>query len=688
MILRTIIPGNLVNAKGLAVKLVCLCLMVFLSAVVIAQVAPPVNIKLDNQGRPIGNTQTTGGDTLTQRDSNEDSITIYYRMFDSTRVKFIDSALNDYTVRYPLPGDYLYLNQLGNAARSVLFTPNPTPGYDPGFHGFDIYQFTLANTRLYNTTRPYTEFDYILGASAEQIIKLTHTQNITPLWNIAFDYRLINSPGHYKNSNSNHSNIRLSSSFATANRRYSGNFIVIRNRSKVNENGGIQSDSFLTDPNPAYDERYNIPTNLGGDVTFNENFFSSNLTTGNDYLNQTIFLRHQYDIGQKEITYGKDSAKIQKFFPRLRFQHNFHFFNRVFNYNDQAIITDADKEIYLNHFRVAAVDTPIVMNDRWQEFTNEAAIILFPEKQNQEQYLKMGAALQVLKGWFGENPESFNGTYIFGEYRNRTRNRKFDINANGKFYVTGPYSGNYTFGGTAQTNLGPKLGALQVGFQNTNRTPSFVFEQRSDFWLDGAFSAAAENWTRITGDLYISRLKLALKAKYYLITNYAYWKDFSVPEQTATLQNVLIIGGEKKFKLTRKWNLYAELYLQQSADDAINVPFLYTRNRLAYEQNLYKNLFLSTGFEVRYFSPFKADDWSPFNGQWVTQQTETISNRPDIAAFLHLRIGGFRGFLRAENLNTINFKNGFGWTNNNMAAPLYANPGLILRLGIYWSFVN
>ena len=688
MRLSTFFQAKIIHLRALAGRLFGLCVIVLFSAVLMAQVGPPTNIRLDNQGRPMGNTQATGGDSIQQRDSNEDSITIYYRMFDSTRVRFIDSSLNDYTVRYPLPGDYLYLNQLGNAARSVLFSPYAAPGYDPGFHGFDIYHFTLANTRLYNTTRPYTEFDYVLGGKAEQIIKLTHTQNITPLWNIEFDYRLINSPGFFKNSNSNHSSIRIASSFATANRRYSGNFIVIRNRSKVNENGGIQNDSFLTSSNTAFNERFNISTNLGGDVTFNENFFASNLTTGNDYLNQTIFFRHQYDIGQKEITYGKDSAKIQKFFPRLRFQHNFLFFNRSYNYNDLTIDTDDDKKIYLDHFRVAAVDTPIIMKDRWQEFTNEAAIILFPEKQNQEQYLKLGAALQLLRGWFGGNPESFNGTYIFGEYRNRTRNRKFDINANAKLFVTGPYSGNYTFGGTAQTNLGPKLGALQVGFQNTNRTPSFVFEQRSDFWLDGAFNVAAENWTRITGDLYVSKLKLVLKAKYYLITNYAYWKDFSVPEQTATLQNVLMVGGEKKFKLTRKWNLYAELYLQQSADNAINVPFLYTRNRLAYEQNLYKNLNLSTGFEVRYFSPFNADDWSPFNGQWVTQQTETISNRPDVAAFLHLRIAGFRGFLRAENLNTINFRNGFSFTNNNMAAPLYANPGLIIRLGIYWSFVN
>ncbi len=138
MRLSTFFQVKIVHPLALASRLIGLWIMVFFSVYAISQVAPPTNIRLDNQGRPMGNTQTTGGDTLKQRDNNEDSITIYYRMFDSTRVKFLDSSLNDYTVRYPLPGEYLYLNQLGNAARSVLFSPNAAPGYDPGFHGYYI----------------------------------------------------------------------------------------------------------------------------------------------------------------------------------------------------------------------------------------------------------------------------------------------------------------------------------------------------------------------------------------------------------------------------------------------------------------------------------------------------------------------------------------------------------------------
>jgi hypothetical protein len=55
---------------------------------------------------------------------------------------------------------------------------------------------------------------------------------------------------------------------------------------------------------------------------------------------------------------------------------------------------------------------------------------------------------------------------------------------------------------------------------------------------------------------------------------------------------------------------------------------------------------------------------------------------------LNFRIKGFSAFIRAENLNTMSLNNGFGFTNNNFAAPLYPTQGFIFRFGIRWWFVN
>ena len=75
-------------------------------------------------------------------------------------------------------------------------------------------------------------------------------------------------------------------------------------------------------------------------------------------------------------------------------------------------------------------------------------------------------------------------------------------------------------------------------------------------------------------------------------------------------------------------------------------------------------------------------------GQFTVQDTVTIKNLPDVAAFLHFRIKGFTGYFRAENLNTASLKDGFGFINNNFAAPHYPTQGMIIRFGIQWWFVN
>lgn len=663
--------------------------LLFISGFVQAQ-NPESSTRLDSKGRPIGaGSKMKGGDSLQQRNSDEDSITIIYRMYDSSRIYKIDSSVNDYSRRFPLPAANLFLGNLGSATHSLIFSPLLKPGFDPGFHGFDTYRFTVENTRQFQTTRPYTELDYLLGANSEQTIKILHTQNIRPAWNVLFEYKFINSPGYFKNSNTSHSAIRLGTSFATRNKRYSGNVMFITNRNRASENGGILSDTFLTASNPAYNERFNIPTWLGGDGDYAANFFSSSVTTGTEQKSKVFYLRHQYDFGQEDSTYDADSAVVHLFYPRFRFQHTFSYTTSLFNYAD-AVTTDTgyNQAVYLAHFGFTPTALPLTLTDKWKDLTNEGAIEVFPEKNNQEQFLKAGAGYQMLEGSFAAAAENFNNLYLLGEYRNRTRNRKWDILANGKFYLAGLNGGDYNAAISLQTDLGKKLGIFQVGFQNINRSPSFVFDTRSSYLITGNSDFKKENWTVFSGNLYITRLKLHLLANYYIVSNYTYWDDYYHAQQQNTLQNVLHIGAEKTFRLSKHWNWYAELHFQQPTGTDINLPNLYTRNRIAYEGKFYKNLSLATGFEIRYFTPYKADDWSPFNQQWVVKNETEIKNRPDIAAFLHFRIRGLRIYIRAENLNTVDFSNGFNFTHNNHAAPLYPTPGFVLRFGFFWAFVN
>ncbi|MDP4248053.1 MAG: putative porin, partial [Bacteroidota bacterium] len=96
------------------------------------------------------------------------------------------------------------------------------------------------------------------------------------------------------------------------------------------------------------------------------------------------------------------------------------------------------------------------------------------------------------------------------------------------------------------------------------------------------------------------------------------------------------------------------------------------------------------GLDVRYISGYKADGYSPLTGQFYSQSDTTIRQHlPDITPYVHMRIRTFTAYVRLENLNTVRFSQyGFGFTGNNFVAPNYPSPGLLLRIGIFWGFIN
>jgi hypothetical protein len=259
----------------------------------------------------------------------------------------------------------------------------------------------------------------------------------------------------------------------------------------------------------------------------------------------------------------------------------------------------------------------------------------------------------------------------------------------GEFLVAGPYVGDYLVQARLKSMLSPRLGFIELGFRNANRTPSYIYGSGSSFPVKSTASLNRENITNLYGLLEVPRLRMTLRGDYFLLSNYTYFSSFDDVAQESAVSNLLRFGVNKEFRLGKSWRWYADLYVQLANSGApINLPLVFTRNRFAYEGKMFRNLSLSTGFDIRYHTPYKADNYSPVLGQYFLQNDQLISNRPDIAAYLNFRIMRFTAYTRLENLNSLTFKYGFGFKNDNLAAPLYAYQGLLFRLGIFWTFVN
>jgi hypothetical protein len=652
----------------------------------------------------VGSGGAGGKDSLQHR--HEDTITINFRYLDSSKLYRLDSSILDFGRKLPLQSTWINMGNIGTAARNLIFTPRTQSGWDPGWHAYDDYMFTVDETRFFHTTKPYTELGYFLASKAEQYIDVFHTQNIRPNWNFSFEYRLINAPGTFQNQNTNHNNYRVTSWYQSRNKRYQNFFVLVGSKLGSSENGGIQNPLQLD--SVTYSNQSTIPVKLGNNLLQSTgNPFSSSITTGTKYTTATYLMRQQYDLGQKD-SIVTDSSVIPLFYPRVRLEHTMAYSNYHYRFFDLYYPTSytLDTAYYADNLKLTQVmpTDSFWRQDNWRNFSNDFSIYQFPDSKNPQQFIKLGATLELLSGNFDTSQlatgilytaHKLNAQNVFahGEYRNKTRNQKWDIEANGRLYLNGLNAGDYNAYISLKRLITREVGYFQAGFENANRTPGFVFDGASSFNLDTASrhkSFSKENTTHLFASLEQPQHQFVLSASYYLMTNYSYFHDY-YEESQASVFNILQVTVRKQFTLYRHWKWRTLTTVQQVAGSSpVHVPLIVSANQVGYDGNFgFKNLNLSFGTEIRYISAYKADGYSPAVGQFFSQNSTVSQHAPDVNLYLHLRIRSFTGYLRAENVNAVAFSpHGFGFYHNNFVAPNYPSPGLLIRFGFFWGFIN
>ncbi len=646
---------------------------------------PSIGTRLND----MGSTSMGGGgnfkDSLQHRTGVEDSATILYRTLDEDRYYFQDSSVNDFSKRWPMPWSNYFLGNTGSASRSLIFSPILQAGWDHGFHAFDPYHIDVSQSRFYNVTRPFTELSYILASKREQNIGVFHTQNIRYNWNFSVDYRLINAPGFFKNQKNSHDRYALNTWYRSKNNRYFLFVAAGSSKTGSSENGGVSDVSLLKDI-PAFSDRFSLPTNLGGNQFESRTLLSNVINTGNIYNRRQLLIRNSFDFGRRDSV-KSDTSYSYFFVPRFRFQYTYKVHSDRYRFTDNKVDTTG----YITLYNLRGLGNEWNLEDRWIFQHHDLSILHFPDPGNQSHSVKAGVSYQHIEGKFGDNRMLLTNAGVSGEYRNKTRNGKWDFQLGGILFAGGDYSGDYQAELKLIRFLGKRKNLFSIHLQNVNRTPSFIHNDLSSFkfFNPGNTNFQKENHISVSGKYIIPHLKMEMGARYLISSNYTYFFNIRASRQESTLFNVIQMNAARKFRLTRGWNWYADLIFQQATANApVNLPLVITRNRIAYEGTHFKQLNLSTGLEIRYVSPFKADGYSPVLGQFFFQNDTVINNLPDISAYLHFRIRSWYLFARAENLNAVSFAPQFGFFENNFAAPLYPMPGLLFRIGIYWGMVN
>ncbi|WP_143104022.1 putative porin [Thermoflavifilum thermophilum] len=633
----------------------------------------------------MGRSTTGGSDSFHLEHRVNDTILLYYHYLNDVVPHYLDSSINNFYKYFPLRSSDAYLGNIGNPGYDLIFHPVLKAGWDAGFHALDLYSFPIDSARFYQTTGPYTELRYLVGPKQEQVIDVFHTQNHKRNFNISGHYRKINSPGYFRNQNTNDDNYAITARFDSRKQRYHAYAAVIGNNEQTGENGGIVNDADLKDP--IHSDRQTIATFLGGNnASSGFSFFTTSIPVKTEYKEKDFLFSHEYDWGRGDSVKINDTTVMYRFYPIFRIQHTFLFEHLTEQYRDTIVQNDTlDAYFYRIHYPLISnpQDSSIVAWHDWKRISNDLSLVQFPFPKNQNQFLREGITDEWITGTDLSGKQHLHNIFGHVEYRNKTRNQKWDMRLYGALYLAGDYFGNYHALASLSRYVSRKLGYVELHAENINRTPSAIYQR----FVSNRFAIInpglnKENITLLQAAAVNPALHYALDVKYYLFTNYTYLKNFYQSDQYHSPFTLLQVHFQKDFRVNH-FHLHTDAAYQQiTGNPPLALPAVWTWERLTYENYLFNyHLQICTGIEIKYNTPFDAPDYSPLLGQFVYQNQQRIRNSPEIAALLHFRIRSFVGYIRAERLNSFIF-------NPNFAAPHYPYPDFGVRIGVKWGLIN
>ncbi len=639
-------------------------------------------------------------------------------------------------------GEYTFLGNLGAPRLSRIFLHRDDTDEMLFLQSYDFFLTGVKDFRFSNTKSPLTNLAYHkVGnkTNGQERVRGYFSTNITAHSGAGFLLDYLYGRGYY--------NAQANSMFGGSvfgyhlGERYQMHAYINANHNKMGENGGLESDVYITDPQ-SLPNRYSskdIPTTLT--QTWNRND------------GETYFLTHRYRMGHYREIHVPDSLK-----PKMPAEIDL--LNQLNDSLRQLVKTDSlQRKIWVDSLQrkwqaeqipptefvpVASVghtfslrtmrhvlysyDTPqgyythlyygsldyarnrahaLVMDNTLslnmiEGFNKWAAmgISLFAthHMERYHQPHEMGDTVM-------EKRETLQKLYVGGRL-SRRQGKLLHYDAQARFVAVGDHMGE--FDADANISLNFPLGrrdSIELhahGFVKNLQPVYYMESYHNQFlWWDHDFNK--EFKTRIEGSVTNKRTKTTLSVGVENIKNYTYLAAQNTltgkdPNSTLTADyshnvdarqysgniQVFSVGLKQDFKLgPLHWDNEIT-YQTTSKADILPLPKLNVYSNLYLKFCIKKTLNVQLGGDVRYFTSYYAPDYSPAANQFVVQDTQhpriKIGNYPVLSAYANLHIQHCRIYVAGHHLNS-GMGKGF-W------APHYAMDPWTLRFGVSWNFFN
>lgn len=711
------------------VKLILLLLIALSVKTATAQVGPPYNNGNYNNGnnnngnysndpryqpnRSFNDTARTNKqaltpgqmiDTLRKRERLRGDSVIFSTRFikitneallrDSTQLFPLDTSLNDFENYSPIfyqRNPKISLNTtMGTAARSLLFEPQKTIGFDVGLHALDAWLTNPDDIYYFNARVPYTLLTMVTSGSKEQYFKALHTQNIKPNWNIGINLNFVGSRGTYANTRilgQNVSNFtgNVFSWYESKNKRYNLLSALIFNNLKSPETGSVLNDSLFTSARGSFDkntERVRLPQ------------------TYENWGKTTLHLKQFFYIGRIDTTVAKSKSSAN-ILPTQRVSHTLNISKSKF------VFYQYDNDIYHvfpdYYFSSNRSKDSLSLSHIQNDFTYS-----FYLRGKSQQFVKNEFKLDVgLTHDFYQYSQFVSDTTLtqFG-YKVIQQNRKQDgnfqnITLNGRAsyrfsdrmnleatvnqIVVGRNFGDFLYDAKLLLSGNEKAGRIILNAYQQSSSPSLV----ATSWISNHYifnnSFANQKTTALSFNYINDDLEFDLKAEYFLLNDYLYYEAQpggvdAKPVQLSTPINLFKISAGKTLTFGH-WHFDNFLvYEKTDYQKTLRIPEVYTYSSLYLNSFLFKVMHTSAGFTVRYNTPYSAPSYAVGLGQFYNGADVQFSSYPIVTAFFKANIKNTDLFVLYDYANQGLFSKGYYTVNR------YPQMDAMLKFGVRWNF--
>lgn len=598
-----------------------------------------------------------------------------------------------------LNGEYNYLGNMGSPRQSRIFFNRKSDGQFIFTDALDFFLVTPAEYNFINTKSPWSNLSYYRAGNkinGEERIKAKFGVNANKRTGIGFDYDYLYGRGLYDHQSTAYAN----GSFYGYHHgeRYGVNLLLSYNKLRLAENGGLQDDRYITNPEAMAEGKKtyrpaDMPTNLQN--TWNENFV------------RTALLAHDFSLG-----YYK--ARTDSLPDTVIVSHDFIPVSKIFhtleaNSNSRRFIDYANTKNYYahNYLPYDSIDATQYLRVR-----NTVGLTLI---EGINKWIPFGASAYMSYEYRQFTlPDSLGGigrdhTHTYKENNvslggniKRTLGDAFHFDATAETVLAGTDLGAFSVEGNADLNfrLWKDTVRLRAEGYMKNTNPSFYYRRyhSQHYWWDNDLDK--EFRTRLGGSLAIERWGTKLYAGLENIKNYTYLagtpympdsyesKPLSLSSITARQHtgNIQVVSGTlyQNFKLgVLHWD--NELTLQYSSDESVlPLPLFNVYSNLYLQFTYAKVLKIQLGADARYFSRYYAPDYAPALEQFFVQEGEhrvEVGGYPFINAYANFHLKQVRFYVMYYHVTQGMFDN-----TASFLAPHYPVNPRLFKLGLSWNF--